>query len=244
MPSESQRLAAPMAQGTLLWRDLYRKWVTGWLRTAERTMEAHKADDEVWDWDQHTPITKSEWDALVEWLTACYEAGRFDAADLVGLGQALGREWAREWAGNLVGMRWDEGLGGFVEQANAWAVPDTLRDMVHERTLYALDEGMGYAELKASIMDEFVTDLSPIGGEARSLMVARTEAVRGYDLGACANYQAVGIEWIQVAHAGEPLCDECEAWDGTEMTIEDYMADPILHPNCSAYPVPLPFKEE
>ena len=39
VPSESQRLAAPMAQGTLMWRSLYRKWVNGWLKTAERTME-------------------------------------------------------------------------------------------------------------------------------------------------------------------------------------------------------------
>ena len=233
-----------MAHGTLLWRALYKKWVAGWLGAAERLMEAKKADEPVWDFSKHTPITKQEWDDLLAWLEACYEAGRFDAADLVGLGEAVGRDWAGEWAGQLVGKTWDEALGEFVNQPNSWNVPDTVRDLIHDRTLSYVEQGKAFPELQASILDEFATDQSPIGGAARSLMVARTEAVRAYDQGAVANYAAVGIERVMVAHAGgEALCEECQAWDGKVMSIEDYEAEPILHPNCSAYPVPVLEKE-
>jgi hypothetical protein len=247
-PQKSERLALHLAHGTMLWAGLYRRWVNKWLAVSERVMsEAQKADgaENLWGWGDDRPTDKRGWDDLVAWLEDCWLAGKLDAADVVGLGKVVGSDWAATWAGKLVGMSWDdEDTGELVYNPNEyWDVADTVRETIHDATLRAIENGESYGDLRHRINEQF-TSMGEEAGESRALMVARTEAQRSYNSGAAANYSAVGVEYVEISDGGgSTSCEECEAVNGQVWTVERFLEEPLAHPNCGRYSIPLPFYE-
>jgi hypothetical protein len=64
----------------------------------------------------------------------------------------------------------------------------------------------------------------------RAMLIARTEAATGANLGAVIAYRAAGIERVKVLDGdGDP---ECAAADGQIWTLEEADANPIAHPGC------------
>lgn len=68
-------------------------------------------------------------------------------------------------------------------------------------------------------------------------MIARTETVTAYNLGAVDQYRDAGIELVEVSDGDGD--DECAAADGATWTLDEAEADPISHPNCTRTWVPI-----
>lgn len=75
-------------------------------------------------------------------------------------------------------------------------------------------------------------------GPARALMVARTETARAFNTANAITLKSHGwqqVEWNSAFDA----CDECLELDGTIMSIDEYLQDPIAHVNCRCYADPV-----
>ena len=81
-----------------------------------------------------------------------------------------------------------------------------------------------------SVMKESYTD--------RSRVIARTEAATARNTGAAARYEAGGITHVEIFD-GVDYDEECASANGQIWTLAEYQANPIAHPNCTRYAVPI-----
>ena len=66
---------------------------------------------------------------------------------------------------------------------------------------------------------------------ARAEMIARTELRSAYNAGACANFESVGVERVEISD-GSGLMDGCDERNGDIVTLEEFLAmDEDEHPN-------------
>ena len=75
-------------------------------------------------------------------------------------------------------------------------------------------------------------------GPARALMVARTETARAFNTANAITLKSHGWQQVQW-NAAFDACEDCSAKDEEVMSIEDYLKEPILHPNCRCYADPV-----
>lgn len=99
-------------------------------------------------------------------------------------------------------------------------------------------------ELRRSLEDDTVDSVQDLAGRlsevtlesaafspARALMIARTETAIAYNTGALAAYRQGGVENVEVSDGDGD--EECAEADGETWTLEEALADPIAHPNCT-----------
>lgn len=182
--------------------------------------------------------SRETWRDFVAALRALYEAGVDDGGELVGYGRlsaGTAQAYAETRAGLLIGRRWSDVLGQWMEVPNSsYRITETLRAEVSDAVARAIREGTGYAELRAALTQSF-------DSTARSLTVARTETAQAYNEGACANYGAQGVEVVEVMDGNGPgACEECDKANGAIWSLSYALQNPTEHPNCVRGFVPRP----
>ena len=132
--------------------------------------------------------------------------------------------YARERAGELVGMKWDESAGAWVENPNPrWSITETTRARVNELTDEAVREGWSPQRLQDALEE------TGLFGEARAEMIARTEVAIAENSGQLRTMGEAGFDRVYV-YDGD--CDECAEVDGKVASLAWAEANPLQHPNC------------
>jgi SPP1 gp7 family putative phage head morphogenesis protein len=155
------------------------------------------------------------------------------------------KNYARDRAAELVGMRRDA-LGRLVDNPDAeWAIDETTRDFLRGAVSDAIAGGWSNDKLAAAIGDSYGFS------EDRAMTIARTETQMAANAGALNGYKASGVvEFKQWVTAGDDLVEEeCldnEAagpnGDGVLALDDDYPSGddaPPAHPNCRCVIVPV-----
>ena len=128
-------------------------------------------------------------------------------------------KYAKERGGELIGTN-----------DNAWSVEQTTRDEVNRMLQEAMKDGLSPQEF-ADRLEE-----SGLFGEARAEVIARTEVAIAHNYGQGETYRELGFTHVNVQDGD---CDICAEVDGQVWTIEEFLENPVQHPNCvrSASPV-------
>lgn len=130
-----------------------------------------------------------------------------------------------ERGAELIGMKIVDGQ--LVENPNAeWAISDTTRDRANELLQTALDEGMSYQDFAGTLED------AGLFAEERAELVARNEIALAMAGGKVAVYREMDVEYVVLMDedgCGEDVCDV----DGDIVSVEEYEANPLGHPNCT-----------
>jgi hypothetical protein len=133
--------------------------------------------------------------------------------------------YGEERGAELIGMKIVDGQ--LVENPNAeWAISDTTRDRVNELLQDALDEGESYQKFSDRLEESGLFD------EARADLIARTEIALAMAGGKVAVYREMDVDYVVLMdenNCGEDVCDV----DGDVVSIEEYEASPLGHPNCT-----------
>ena len=112
---------------------------------------------------------------------------------------------------------------------------ETTRDSVRDLLQSTLEshESESKQDLAGRIRDLDPYAFSP----SRALTIARTETATAHGHGAGLAYQQNGIAHVEISDGDDD--DECAEADGQIWTVDEYLAEPIAHPNCvrSAAPV-------
>lgn len=78
--------------------------------------------------------------------------------------------------------------------------------------------------------------LQPINGlspEQRAVMISRTETATIHNTARLMQFKEDGVElveWVGGGYANS--CDDCAAMEGQQMTVDEALETPIMHPNC------------
>ena len=106
-------------------------------------------------------------------------------------------------------------------------IDDTTREFARATVQTALEAnaGISAAELSRALQESRA--FSP----DRALMIARTESAIAVNHGAVIGYRAAGYDKVEVSDGDGD--EDCAAVDGAIWTIEEAMANPIAHPNCT-----------
>jgi SPP1 gp7 family putative phage head morphogenesis protein len=219
---ETSERAKPLTEaGVELWQRIYRHLAAPYLAEGKAQLVTKGPTD----------MPPEDWAALVRWLEAVYNAGVDDSAELVGVGETSAAVWAQERAAALLGMKWDG--SEWIDNPNELAVSDTVRETVRNAIAEAVRSGKSYTDLAKELQD---TLESP----ARAMVTARTETAVAYNVGAGTNYAAQGVERVEVSDGNGPgSCAECDAVNGEIWTVDEMIANPIEHPNCTRAFIPL-----
>ena len=108
---------------------------------------------------------------------------------------------------------------------------ETTRDIVRRELQSALEDG------KADSLSEFADRLRSVTADSaafspsRALMIARTETANAYNAGSALAYRQNGIEHVEVSDGDDD--EECAAVDGAVWSVDDALANPTEHPNCT-----------
>jgi hypothetical protein len=106
-------------------------------------------------------------------------------------------------------------------------IDETTREWVKQTITSALDQN------EAPSVQQLATAIgtSRAFTADRALMIARTETAIGVNHGQLIGYAAAGFDKVEVSDGDGD--DECAAADGQIWTIDEAMANPIAHPNCT-----------
>jgi len=232
-------------------RELQNK-IGGWLRRAcddyVRALESHahkkiaKADDDASDEDFLVSLFDPDWASLAHEIEDDLEDiaadGGYNALAQISLAQGdmlsginlVARDWAKERAAELVGMR-RLADGSLVPNPNAkYRIDDTTRDEIRRVVREAFEEQTSIKELISDVKD------SGAFSDSRAKMIAVTEASRAETAGNLAGWKASGIvETVRVVlsadHDPESECDCEDIADAGPYEISDAPELPV-HPNC------------
>ncbi len=167
-------------------------------------------------------VTAEEQAQISEWLSALFDAGMLDSADLVGGGKASAAAFAKSRAAKLL------------TRGSGETPLDTLQEIVQGLLADAVEKGSSLAEFEASLRDVLTEDT-----RARAALIARTESKNAYNNGAADNYRAQGVERVAIAD-GSGLGDICDEENGEVVTIDEFVArSDARHPNCTIAPIPV-----
>lgn len=167
-------------------------------------------------------------EAFVPHLAVIYGASVEDTIRSESLGlnwdyvDAGSLRYARERAGELVGMKWDG--NSWVPNPNPeWSIEETTRARINELAEEAVREGWSPQRLQESLEE------SGLFGEARAEMIARTEVAIAANAGQIDTMKEAGFDRVYV-YDGD--CDVCAEIDGKVASIAWAEDNPIAHPNC------------
>lgn len=116
-------------------------------------------------------------------------------------------------------------------------IDETTRERVRDTLQAALEDGEGgTAQELAERVREAAGDAAAFS-PARALTIARTETAIAVNHGAGLAYQQNGITHVEISDGDGD--EECAEADGQIWTVDEFLANPIAHPNCvrSAAPV-------
>lgn len=179
------------------------------------------------------------------------EIGASDAALSLGIDlhtpPAAALDFARERAGELVGMKWD-GSKWITNPNPQFAITETMRDLVQSKVTAAIEQGWSPDKLAADLRESF--------GPARAKMIARTETALAHSKGTATIYEDESIQHVEIfdgkgclpkGHqegAGSPnktLIGQIQAdkeANGQIWTVAQYQDNLLGHPNCVRAAVP------
>lgn len=168
-------------------------------------------------------------------LSGTYADAESSASNLSGIEVEFGItdteaiDYAYDRSAELVGMRVLPD-GTLIDNPNPkWSVPQSVRDTIRQKVEQALEEGWSEKELQEAIEGGRIWDW-------RSDMIARTETAFALNAGTASIYKKAGVERVLIYDG--PGClidghDDDEAGvDGEVWTVEEWMDNPIGHPNC------------
>jgi hypothetical protein len=154
-------------------------------------------------------------------------------AGLISAINTIARDWAKDRAAELVGMKWVN--GELVENPNAeWAITDSVRDDIRAIVKNAFE---GETPLK-----DIIADLEEAGPftNARAKMIARTEVAQAQSAGNYETWKKIEVaqtKWLLSAdHDWSKDDPDCE--DNDSVTVDLGAAFPSgdlfppAHPNC------------
>lgn len=102
-------------------------------------------------------------------------------------------------------------------------INETTRDTIRDFLEVAMAEGWSNDEYARALRE------SGVFGDARAMLVARTETALAANNGTLDTLKELGATSVHV-HDGD--CDECQKVDGQIWPIERALDEPIGHPNC------------
>ena len=137
-------------------------------------------------------------------------------------------------AGDLLGdssIRWDisnprvkdviEGLAKKIKD-----VAETTREDVRRWVEVGTEEGLSVQKIAEQIRSN-AANIAP----SRALTIARTESAVAYSSGAILAYGDAGVSKVEVLDGDDD--EACAAANGQIWTLDEAMAEPIAHPNCT-----------
>lgn len=162
-------------------------------------------------------------------LKGAFGAGAEDVADDFDLSfdfiLPAAENYAAARGAELIGMKWINGQ--LVPNPRAeWAISDTTRDEANAMLREALDEGWSYQDFASRLEDSGLFD------DSRAELVARNEIALAMAGGKAASFHEADVDYVYI-YDGD-FDEECAARDGTIVAIEEWEAEPYLHPNCTA----------
>lgn len=192
--------------------------------------------DIAWDWtplvEELEPIMARV--AVAAGNQAYGKLGLFDADVLKKL-TANAAAWAHERAAELVGMRWVGDLL-IINPDTRYSIVETTRKALRSLVANAISTGASNQDLAKQIRE------AAAFSKERAMVIARTETasadVQGNLIGWRESGVVAGKQWLTDP---EQCCDECIAYDGTIVAIDDDFGDgdPPLHPNCRCTVLPV-----
>jgi len=145
----------------------------------------------------------------------------------------LSREWARERAAELVGMRYND-VGDLVDNPNAaFRITDIARAEIADKVKEAIQEGWS--------ADDLADEIKSIGSfsDERAEMIARTEIIRANNEGHLIAFKGSGVVQQKAWSTAEDgdVCDVCEENEAQgPIGLDDAFASgddaAPAHPNC------------
>jgi hypothetical protein len=147
-------------------------------------------------------------------------------------------EYGAARGAELIGMKLSDPTNidsPLVENPNAeWSISGTTREEINGLIDKALAEGWSYQEFADELQERF-----PFS-DARAETIARSEVGIAQNRGQVTTFGALGFKRVEVIDGGgDNPCDECEAVDGEEWSIEEADGNPLEHPSCGRRFLPI-----
>lgn len=174
-------------------------------------------------WDKWDAEWKQQYEPLHrELLTLGGAAGAAEAGGAFAIDDPIVSALSERYVGELITE-----LQGTTRDAVSALIERTIEDG------QAAASGATPFELGTAIRDAVREEFS--GYERwRADRIARTETATVYNQGSALAYHQNGITHVVISDGqGENGCEECEAVDGEIWTIEEFLAEPTAHPNCT-----------
>lgn len=147
---------------------------------------------------------------------------------------SIARDWARDRAAELVGMKYDD-AGNLIQNPNAeWAITETTRDDLRRIVRQAFEGETPMADLISAIQE------SGVFSEARAKIIATTEVAFAQNTGNYEVWQNSGVrmrvKWLlSEDHVDDGNDPDCEDNDGEVVDLGEAFSSgnrfPPAHPN-------------
>lgn len=178
----------------------------------------------------HALADSFDWDAWTTKTRAAIEPHY--RAIATAQGQREADDWDLDWDADdpFLDRFFTSYLGERITQ-----IDESTRDMVRGVLQATLED---HTSDSAQELAGRIRDLDPYAfSPARALTIGRTETAIAVGHGAGLAYRQNGIEHVEISDGDDD--DECAEADGQIWTVDEYLAEPIAHPNCvrSAAPV-------
>jgi hypothetical protein len=116
-------------------------------------------------------------------------------------------------------------------------IAETTRDVVRAELQSALADGTGETvTVLAGLLRSAVGD-SAAFSPSRALTIGRTETSIAYNHGQGLTYKQNGIEHVEISDGDGD--EDCADADGAIWTVDEYLANPVEHPNCTRSAAPV-----
>jgi hypothetical protein len=183
-------------------------------------------------------------DLLMSDLRAAASAGGFSGLAMISMSEdkrmtevvpELAVKFSRARSGELIGMSYDEEKERFVKNPNAkMRITDATRDGVRRAVEKSLKEGLGVAEVKKTLTDDYAFS------KTRAETIARTELANAHIQGSVEAWRESGVvegkRWVLAdTHPDSDECDEAVDEDVVPLdAVFEATGDigPPAHPNC------------
>jgi SPP1 gp7 family putative phage head morphogenesis protein len=162
-------------------------------------------------------------------LKGAFGADAEDVADELGLSfdfiLPAAEEYGASRGAEMIGKKLVNGM--LVDNPNAeWVISDWTRERANAMLSEALSEGWSYQSFSSRLEDSGLFD------GARADLVARNEIALAMAGGKAASFHEAGVEYVYI-YDGD-FDEECAARDGTIVSLDEWEAQPYMHPNCTA----------